>query len=93
LAAGVPLVALDFPPLNELFALARAHDLSVGRLVDLNDAGALEDAVRGALTERDFLVRASEQARTLARLEFSLPAMVQRYGALYDELEKHDGSD
>jgi glycosyltransferase involved in cell wall biosynthesis len=92
-AAGVPLVALDFAPLNELFALAKASDLTIGRLVDVNDAGALEDAVREALTEPGFLVRASKQARTLARREFSLPAMVQRYGALYDALEKHNGSD
>ncbi len=94
LAAGVPLVALDFPPLNEIFALAREHDLTVGRLVALGDDGAaLEDTVREALSERGFLVRAGKQARTLARLEFSLPAMVARYGALYDALEKDNGSD
>ena len=93
LAAGVPLVALDFPPLNELFALARVHGLTVGRLVELDDGSALRDAVRGALTEQGFLVRAGEQARRLAQLEFSLPAMVQRYGALYDALEKDNGSD
>jgi glycosyltransferase involved in cell wall biosynthesis len=94
LAAGVPLVALDFPPLNEVFALAAKHDLTVGRLVALDDDGAtLEDTVRTTLSERGFLVRAGNQARTLARLEFSLPAMVRRYGALYDALENEDGSD
>jgi glycosyltransferase involved in cell wall biosynthesis len=94
LAAGVPLVALDFPPLNEVFTLAREHDLDIGRLVALRDDGAiLEETVRAVLTERGFLVRAGKQARSLARLEFSLPAMVQRYGALYDALEKEHGSD
>ncbi|HXS80863.1 MAG TPA: glycosyltransferase family 4 protein [Gammaproteobacteria bacterium] len=94
LAAGVPLVALDFPPLNEVFALAREHDLTVGRLVALDDDGsALESTVRAVLSERGFLVRAGKHARTLVRLEFSLPAMVRRYGALYDTLEKENGSD
>jgi glycosyltransferase involved in cell wall biosynthesis len=93
LAAGVPLVALDFPPLNEMFALAREHDLTIGRLVALGDCGAaLENSVRTALTERGFLVRAGKHARELAQLEFSLPAMVRRYGDLYDALESKNGS-
>jgi len=93
LAAGVPLVALDFPPLNEIFALAREHGLNVGRLVAPAGGGAaIEDAVRAALTERGFLLRAGKQGRTLAQLEFSLPAMVRRYGALYDALETGNAS-
>jgi glycosyltransferase involved in cell wall biosynthesis len=94
LAAGVPLVAFDFAPLNEIFTLAREHNLQVGRLVALGDGSKeLEDAVRETLSERGFLVRAGRQARALARLEFSLPAMVERYGALYDALEKRNAND
>ena len=94
LAARVPLVALDFPPLNEVFTLAEEHDLTIGRLIALGDDGAaLENTIRTTLSERGFLVRAGKHARTLARLEFSLPAMVRRYGDLYDALEDDNGSD
>jgi glycosyltransferase involved in cell wall biosynthesis len=92
LAAGVPLVALDFPPLNEIFVLAREHGLEVGRLVPASDGAELEETVRGALGGRGLLVRAGKQARTLARLEFSLPRMVERYSALYDALERGNAS-
>jgi glycosyltransferase involved in cell wall biosynthesis len=93
LAAGVPLVALDFAPLNEIFAVARGRALDVGAAVPPGDGDALEEAVLRTL--RDVLRREAQgrDARRLAQLEFSLPAMAQRYADLYDELERERASD
>lgn len=92
LAEGVPLVALDFAPLNEIFALARRHRLDVGDAVRADDGAALEAVVRDWLGDHARRGRAGADAERLADLEFSLPAMAGRYAALYDQLETHDAS-
>jgi glycosyltransferase involved in cell wall biosynthesis len=92
LAAGVPLVALDFAPVNEIFDAARRHALDVGAAVAVDDAGALERTVRALLEAPERLERAGADACRLAQLEFSLPVMAGRYADLYDRLENHSAS-
>lgn len=92
LAAGVPLVALDFAPVNEIFDAARRHALDVGSAVAVDDAGALDRTVRALLEAPERLERASADACRLAQLEFSLPVMAGRYADLYDRLENHSAS-
>ena len=87
LAAGVPLVALDFAPLNEIFALAARRSLDIGRVTATHDGDSLEGAVRTLLDAPSALERAGADARRLVEQQFSLPAMVGRYADLYDQLE------
>jgi glycosyltransferase involved in cell wall biosynthesis len=87
LAAGVPLVALDFAPLNEIFALAARRSLDIGRVTATHDGDSLEGAVRTLLDAPSALERAGADAQRLVEQQFSLPAMVGRYADLYDQLE------
>lgn len=92
LAEGVPLVALDFAPPNEIFDAARRHGLDIGAAVAADDPNALELAVRALLEAPERLERAAGDARRLAQLEFSVRVMANRYADLYGQLENHSAS-
>lgn len=88
LARGLPLVALDFEPLSEIFARAEVLELAPGRRVPVDATGeGLAEAVRQAAASRELLLRWSRDARRLIEAAFSVEHMARAYAELYAELE------
>jgi len=88
LALGVPLIALDVPPVSEIFELGRKHGLCPGLAVA---AGEFEGAIVSAARRAGVLAEWGRGARELARREFSAERMVAEYARLYDGLERQQG--
>lgn len=88
MARGVGLVALSFPPLDEIFAAADRHGLRVGARVEVGDDAGLVAAVTHAMDAPTTLLRFGADARQLALREFDQPTMIRQYTALYQALSQ-----
>ncbi len=82
MAAGLPIVATDVGGNSELLG----EPEPTGVLVPSGDADALAKALARFLAAPALARDLGAAARTRARTEFSLEAMVRRYTALYAEL-------
>jgi glycosyltransferase involved in cell wall biosynthesis len=87
MARGVGLVALDFAPLSELFAIAKAHSLAPGFMVDPRDPDRLASRLAAALVDRETMIRFGADARDLVRREFTTAAMVRGYLEVHRSVE------
>jgi glycosyltransferase involved in cell wall biosynthesis len=86
MARGVGLVSLDFEPVSEIFAQARAHDLDPGVAVPADDFDALPMALVELMTDPARIERVGAAARTLVRAAFDARTMARRYAELYASL-------
>jgi glycosyltransferase involved in cell wall biosynthesis len=76
-AAGIPLIATNVGGLPEIFSG------ETSRLVAPNDAGALADAVRSALTTPEMLVAQAMSRQARVKQKFSLAATAGRIEEIY----------
>jgi glycosyltransferase involved in cell wall biosynthesis len=94
LARGIPLVALDIPPVSEIFGLGRRHGLAPGRLVDpRGGSDALAEAALAAAARPDVFLGWGADAHLLWRREFDVAGMVKQYAELYDAIGTGRGRD
>ncbi len=83
LARGVPVVALDRPPVSEIFEVAAAGGRTLGAAVP---ESGVEERVSAALNDSQTLLQWARDARAVAEESFSLPRMIRDHEALYDRL-------
>ncbi len=86
MASGLPVVATAVGGNPELVA-----DGETGTLVPASDPSALAAALAGYVTDLARLHSEGEAARTRVEQQFSLDAMLARYGRLYDEALQRAG--
>lgn len=86
MARGIGLVALDFPPLHEIFGAAKRHGLVPGRTTPVGDDAALVRAVGDAMAAPATLLAFGNHARQLVSRELSTDRMTRQYAALYGAL-------
>jgi sugar transferase (PEP-CTERM/EpsH1 system associated) len=87
MATGLPVVATRVGGNADLVA-----DGVTGALVDAGDWRAIAEHIAGYARDSDRLARQGRAARARAEKEFSLDAMVENYGALYDAFVGTDKS-
>jgi len=85
MATGLPVLATDVGGNPELVA-----DGVTGTLVAANDAEAMAQHILGYWQHPEKLSRHGDNGRQRAVTEFSLPAMVARYQAVYGSLLQQD---
>jgi hypothetical protein len=81
MASGVPIVATDVGGNPELII-----DGETGILVPVRDAEAIEKAVRRIISDRDYFIYLSYNARTRVRRHFDLSLMVSATAKVYEDV-------
>jgi len=81
MAAGLPVVATAVGAIPDAL-----EDGAQGILVPARDVGALATALASLVQDRELRLAMGRRARVRVEERFSLPAVIERLGALYDEL-------
>lgn len=81
MAAGLPVVATPVGAIPDAVCDGRE-----GLLVPPRDAGALTAALEKLVHDRALRLAMGSRARARVELEFSLPAVLEKLGAVYEEL-------
>ncbi|MBN1909269.1 MAG: glycosyltransferase [Pirellulales bacterium] len=81
MAAGVPIVATDIPGTRDLIE----HD-KTGLLFPIGDRAGLASLTQKLLDDPALAARLARAAQTRMVAEFSVPVMIEKYAALYQEL-------
>ncbi|TPV93813.1 MAG: glycosyltransferase family 4 protein [Myxococcales bacterium FL481] len=86
LMRGLPLLAMEVPPVSEIFALARRAGLEPGEeLVDGRGHQPVVAAIKRWCVDDERLDRAGHAAQALARQQFALEKMGDAYCELYKQ--------
>lgn len=92
LAAGLPLVALDRPPVREVFMVAEQRGLAIGARVDgALGPQAVVAAVHRLVDQPRLLLAASRACAELSTAVFSAKRMAQEYTALHQQVLERFG--
>ena len=92
MARGLGLVALDFAPLDEVFATAEAHGLDVGERLPVDAPSAtLEARFAAILASQGRFERWHTDTRRLVEAEFSAGRLARDHRELYDMLDVRHG--
>jgi len=94
MAQGLPVVAARVGGTPELVVSGEADHPrpdETGLLVAPGNVGGLARAITALLADPDRAAAMGQRARDLVRAEFSLAAMIQKYGGLYQELIRSRG--